>query len=160
MSIPAPSPLGRESGVSNAPRWWPIRNPDFIVGDADNPYLRRWWLIPRNRWVNIYLHQFLRDDDDSALHDHPYCNMSLLLRGSYVEHMPGRSAVRRPWLPVFRRPTSAHRVELIDGAPVWTLFITGPRVREWGFHCPKGWVRWQDFTNPGDKGTIGKGCGE
>ena len=44
------------------------RAPDFIVGaDAEGgPYLRRWWLSPRNRLFNIYLHHFLRDDDDRA----------------------------------------------------------------------------------------------
>ena len=70
------------------------RPPDFVVG-ADNPegaYLNRWYITPwrgwyqhvpemqRTRWQrlamgfarllpNLYLHQFLRDDDDRALHD-------------------------------------------------------------------------------------------
>jgi hypothetical protein len=48
------------------------RRPDFIIGGADNPYLLRWWIIPRNRWCNVYLHKILRDDDPRALHDHPW----------------------------------------------------------------------------------------
>lgn len=24
------------------------RKPDFIIGPEDNPYLLRWWLLPRN----------------------------------------------------------------------------------------------------------------
>lgn len=48
------------------------RAPDFLVGGKENPYMKRWWLIPRNKWFNIYLHQFMRDDDDRALHDHPW----------------------------------------------------------------------------------------
>src|SRR5690606_19189993 len=66
---------------------------------------------------------------------------------------------------VCRRARAAHRVELIsamDGsgsAPVITLFITGPRLREWGFWCPGGrWVHWRDFTAPGRSGEIGPGC--
>jgi hypothetical protein len=43
-------------------------------------------------------------------------------------------------------------------APCWTVFITGPIVREWGFHCPKGWVHWREFTDARDSGSIGKGC--
>lgn len=143
-----------------------MRAPDFIVGEPDNPYLRRWWLIPRNRWFNIYLHQFLRSDDDRALHDHPWWNISILLRGSYLEYM---AKGPHPYIPrhrgagavVFRRPLTPHRIELFDGRPVWTLFITGRRVREWGFHCPRGWVHWQDFTDTADgRSTTGKGCGE
>ena len=48
------------------------RHPDFIVGGKDNPYLLRWFVIPRNPVFNIYLHRFLRSDDDRALHDHPW----------------------------------------------------------------------------------------
>ena len=141
------------------------RPPDFIVGDPANPYLRRWWIIPRNRWCNIYLHQFLHSDDDRALHDHPYFNASILLRGSYLEHVQsGATLVRKPWRPwapwrvTFRAAATAHRIELRDQSPVWTLFITGPRIREWGFLCPQGWKHWAAFTKSGEPGQIGPGC--
>ncbi|MGL4575983.1 MAG: hypothetical protein ACRCV9_14455 [Burkholderiaceae bacterium] len=62
------------------------REPDVIIGGKDNPYLLRWHILPRNAFVNLYLHMFLRSDDDRALHDHPWLNASLLLSGSYVEH--------------------------------------------------------------------------
>jgi hypothetical protein len=65
------------------------RDPDFIIGGQANPYLLRWWIIPRNRFFNIYLHRFLRSDDDRALHDHSWCNVSILLDGAYYEYMPG-----------------------------------------------------------------------
>src|SRR5690606_8416676 len=73
------------------------RQPDFIVG-ADNPegpYLERWYLLPRNRVLNVYLHRFLRDDDDRALHDHPWAWLSLLLQGSYVEHTIDAGGIHR-----------------------------------------------------------------
>ena len=64
-------------------------------------------------------------------------------------------------LRVVRSPETAHRLKLMNpGWPAETLFITGPRVREWGFACPKGWVPWQEFVAPSDKGQIGRGCGE
>jgi hypothetical protein len=150
------------------------RPPDFVIERLDgSPYLRRWWIIPRNRWLNIYLHNMLADDDDRALHDHPWLNVSIVLRGGYWEIMPERMKWRGPGAVVFRRPTAAHRIMLdvnfqrvgnvfrrVGKTPAWSLFITGPRTRNWGFHCPQGWVRWEDFTAPGDKGKIGKGCGE
>lgn len=140
------------------------REPDVVIGGREDPYLARWFLIPRNRWFNVYLHHFLRSDDDRALHDHPWWNLSILLRGAYVEHTvrPGGINVRtqrQAGAMKLRRAASAHRIELPDG-PVWTLFVTGPRLRSWGFHCPKGWVHWRRFT-AGPRGeTIGRGCGE
>lgn len=147
--------------------WWrrtaECRPPDFIIGGADDPYLRRWYLIPRNPVFNIYLHHFLRSDDDRALHDHPWWNLSYLLEGSYVEHSIAQGGVnhrsdRKAGDWKFRTATAAHRVELRDHAECWTLFITGPRLRDWGFHCPAGWRPWQEFTKPNASGEIGRGC--
>lgn len=62
------------------------RPPDFIIGGEDRPYLRRWWILPRNRFFNIYVHEFLRSDDDRALHDHPWLWASYIVEGHYNEH--------------------------------------------------------------------------
>lgn len=139
------------------------RKPDFIVGRPDDPYLLRWWLIPRNDWFNIYLHKFMRSDDDRALHDHPSPNLSVLLEGSYVEQTISAGGVHKR--VVYRAgqirgrlPWTAHRIEI--DRPCWTLFITGPRIRVWGFHCERGWVKWTDFVDQSDHGNIGKGCNQ
>jgi len=138
-----------------------MRPPDFIVGPPSDPYLLRWFLIPRNRWFNVYLHKFMRSDDDRALHDHPWWSLSLLLKGQYVNHTPDGSAIRRRFSIMLMNATSPHRVELLDANPVWTLFITGPRVREWGFWCPQGWRHWKEFVSVTDAGNeTGKGCEE
>lgn len=148
------------------------RDPDFVIGTQDDPYMRRWWILPRNRFFNVYLHQLLRDDDDRALHDHPWPSCSIILSGGYVEVMPVRGGdpahgpfLRERRLPgqvTFRGAWAAHRLEVVrDGVTLpysWSLFITGPRLREWGFHCPRGWKRWQDFTRAGSPGEIGPGC--
>jgi len=119
---------------------------DFTILQDDRPYMRRWWVIPRNRWFNVYLHQVLLSDSDRAMHDHPWVNMTLVLDGpGYVEWRPG-GAVRRSFGDVvIRRAAEAHRLELLqddDGQPrsTWTLFITGPRIRKWGFYLPWGWA--------------------
>lgn len=141
------------------------RAPDFIIGGTERPYLMRWWLVPRNPGINVYLHYFLRSDDDRALHCHPWANCSILLRGTYTEHTIAAGGVHRREIlkagdvRLRRSGRMAHRVELHDG-PCWTLFITGPRYREWGFHCERGWVHWKKFTAADDKGAIGPGCGE
>jgi hypothetical protein len=141
------------------------RKPDFVVGgDESPPYLLRWFLIPRNRIFNIYLHEFHRSDADFALHDHPWANISWLLSNEYTEHTIAAGGVhhreiRKVGDVVFRRATAAHRIELHAGV-CRSLFITGPKLRTWGFHCPKGWVPWRQFVDSSDSGRIGKGCDE
>lgn len=158
------------------------RTPDFVVGLRTDPYLLRWWLIPRNPIFNVYLHCFMRSDDDRALHDHPWYSLSLALDGRMIEHTdePHRGRVLSVIEPGdwrWRAPEFAHRLELPahqvmvprpgggtqlvneSPRPAWTLFFTGPRLREWGFHCQRGWVHWEKFTEtvPGHSIT-GRGC--
>lgn len=137
------------------------RQPDFVIGGTDRPYLHRWFVVPRNPVFNIYLHNFIRSDDDRALHDHPWLNCSIILDGAYVEHTiaPGginKRVTRKAGDIVFRRATAAHRIEI--NVPSWSLFITGPVIREWGFHCPNGWRAWRQFVAERDSGQIGRGC--
>lgn len=145
--------------------------PDLIIGDR---YLLRWYVLPRNKWLNVYLHNILQDDEDRALHDHPWNSVSFMLKGSLREVYFNRQTLAahpmqnvNPYLsrnlrpsfkPVFRSAWYAHRLEVIK--PTWTLFITGRRVRDWGFHCPDRWVLWQEFVDPSDTGKVGRGCGE
>jgi hypothetical protein len=152
---------------------WCVLGPvHFTIGEASRPYMLRWWVIPRNRFFNIYLHRIERSDDDRALHDHPWLNCSIVLRGGYREVMPEhapsvswpvppqRNVWRGPGSIVLRRPSAAHRLEVADGRACWSLFITGPNVRDWGFWCPRGWKKWTDFVDMTNPGAIGPGCGE
>lgn len=147
------------------------RVPDFIIGGEADPYMRRWWLVRRNRLANVYLHNMLRDDDDRALHDHPWPNVSIILRGGYTEIVPAfplhwergdrrtNAISRRAGEVIVRGARSPHRLALIDGEPCWSLFLTGPRLRAWGFWCEHGWRHWREFTDPATAGaTIGRGC--
>lgn len=128
-------------------------------------YLERWHLVPRNRFINVYLHKFSGSDDDRALHDHPWASLSFLLKGKLrevypviingMEFHPQRMIPR--FKPVFRSASYAHRLE-IGREPAWTLFITGPKVREWGFLCASGWRHWT-LMSTSDGKPIG-GCDE
>ena len=144
------------------------RTPDVrIPGDPDiPPYMLRWWAIRRNAFFNIYVHIIRRSDDDTALHDHPWWNFSIVLEGEYTEHLIREGGVhtKKRYGPgaVRFRPSGAfaHRLELdryrdgfgfgMDGEerPVFTIFITGPVLRRWGFHHPLRWVdayEWDEF---------------
>ena len=136
-----------------------LGEPDFVIGPKDDPYLHRWWITPRTGKGAVYLHEMFKPDDDRALHDHPWESLSICLSGGMTEYMTnGESREVSKGDIIWRGSTYAHRL----GQPkpnTRTLFITGERMRTWGFHCPKGWVRWRDFVaeNPGE---IGRGCGE
>ena len=84
---------------------------------------------------------------------------------------------RKPGSVTFRRATATHRLELPRVKPssvgktefvvqgfrssgCWSLFLTGPKIRTWGFHCPKGFVPWYDFVARDNAGEVGPGCGE
>lgn len=134
-----------------------MRPPDFVVHNAFGPYLNRWHLIPRNRWLNVYLHRFDGSDEDRALHDHPWASLSLMLKGALIEVTHNDRKLIRAGALRLRGPKFAHRLEHV-GITTWTLFITGPRVRDWGFHCPNGWKHWRDFTDARDTGKVGRGC--
>jgi hypothetical protein len=136
------------------------RQPDTVIGTN---YLLRWYVIPRNPILNIYLHRFLGTDSGKDVHDHPWINVSWILKGIYHEYVPvyGRrdpyvrhtKFIMGPLLKykqrmegdiVFRWPRQTH----IQVIPAWysgvtdTLFITGPKFRKWGFWTAEGWVHW------------------
>lgn len=143
------------------------REPDVVIGLYDNPYVLRWHLIPRNRFFNVYLHLFLRGDEDDALHDHRADNISWILDVGYCEELRRGVRLRKPGRVYARFAGTPHRVHLwqtLDGRdfpfahiPAVTIFITGPHRRNWGFHCPKGWQPWQKIVGTGHYGAR-PGC--
>jgi len=144
--------------------WWnqiaQSKEPDLLIGDPKNPYLRRWYMVPRNENANVYLHEFLRDDDDRALHDHPWDSFSTLLEGALLE-VDAKNPKGKLILSGDIRNRSAdyaHRLVVVQKG--FSLFCTGPKIREWGFHCPQGFVPWTEFVNMENPGEVGRGCGE
>ncbi len=138
------------------------------IGGESDPYLRRWFITPRGDGPACYLHQFLRDDDDRALHDHPWASCGIILKGGYIEQLPTGAVERQVGDVIVREPEHRHRVVLHRDAegnpiPAWTLFLVGPRAREWGFWCPghgdgERFVHWRDFTAGEHGEVVGKGC--
>lgn len=125
------------------------------------PLLVRYRLIS-TPWGGVYLHHLLRSDADRHLHDHPWAFWSLILWRGYLEVEPAlgqgspgifvsghtselaRQTRRRPLALVRHRARDRH--QLILERPAWSLIWVGPRVREWGFHTERGWVRWQEYA--------------
>lgn len=110
------------------------------IGDE---YMTRYFIIPRNRFFNIYIHRFIGDDKRIDLHDHPWHFASVLLSGGLMETYltdTGWYATRklRRFRPRLYRATYKHRFSLpVDQHSATTIVITGPRFRDWGFYRDK-----------------------
>ena len=157
------------------------RKPDFVIAPNGTPAMNRWHLIPRNRFLSIYLHNLVQDDPQD-LHDHRSWNISIVLRGGYWETMPMyrplmpeyaldvfQTNLKRKWRGpgsvIVRRATDAHRLELeryygaVAGskpASSWSIFITGPTWRTWGFWLKSGWVPYNEYVTVKDGVSVGK----
>ena len=139
-----------------------LRPPDLVIAPDGEPYLYRWYVLPRRKVkANIYLHLQVGSDPERPLHDHPWDNTSVILAGGYMElltdmpgKLPARRYMRREGDVVYRKATTAHRLFL----PSWnrytmTLFTTGPVVRQWGYWTDEGWVDEHDLTKTLADGT-------
>jgi hypothetical protein len=130
-----------------------------IVMDRVNnePYLERYYVFLKDRGVfpfNVFLHKFLKSDPDD-LHDHPWPYATLILKGGYWEWMPkfddtgNKISEYKVWRgPGHFRISSAksfHRVELEPGVTAWSLFMPGPKQREWGFLSKGVWIQWEKY---------------
>ena len=156
-----------------------MRCADVVIPSGDHPYMYRWQpmrdyfahsddlakidkladlIALPFRPANVYIHRFARSDDDRALHDHPWPWASVVLQGCYDEHVPinpddAAGATRRQHrargsYAICQGGASPHRIELRKTQPL-TLFITGAKYREWGFHCSTGWRHHKHFMNHG-----------
>lgn len=126
-----------------------------ITGGDGTPYLIRYTLL-KTRWGAVYLHKFLRSDEDRCLHDHPWPFISLILKGGYVEETPEGCRFYPPGSVLFRPAQWKHRVHLYyaGGKLVqpWTLVVRGKKKREWGFWTVDGWKPWKYFLDRKNEG--------
>jgi len=104
------------------------------------------WVLASWRERKLVLHQFIRGDHrEQGVHDHPWACTSLVVKGSYVEHVAApagqalRVSVRSAGSLQSNPPGYRHIVTLVNGKAdgtsghCWTVALLGPRVRAWGF---------------------------
>lgn len=131
------------------------KKPDFVItAKADTPYMFRWWVIPRNRWFNIYLHKVVANDE-RHYHDHPWNSLGFILEGSFMEYIPYHQPKDRKLLDdafrcnlleqgmfQYRDTNYSHYLIQFSTIPVWSLFFTGKKRTVWGFYHPvtRKWI--------------------
>jgi hypothetical protein len=124
---------------------------------SDKPYLERYYLFLKDRDrfpFNVFLHKFLKGDPDDV-HDHPWPYATLILKGGYYEWLPqfdskgNKIAEMCVWRGPgsFRvcRANSYHRIELDPSVTAWTLFMPGPKKRDWGFLVNNKWIQHEQY---------------
>jgi hypothetical protein len=120
-------------------------------------YLTRYYLFLKERTkcpFNIFLHRFHKSDDE-VFHDHPWPFATLILQGGYWEWRPQfnqqgeKIGEVAKWCGPgsFRtaKATTYHRIELDPAVTCWTLFMPGPKQRDWGFLVRNVWVQWEQY---------------
>lgn len=110
------------------------------IRDESGVYLARYTIAERPGGGFVYLHHFHNSDRTHELHSHPWGGHSLILLGGYSEERRlGRThAIRRqafgPGAENEIEPDTFHRIDLLDPAGSWSLFVTTPYQRgSWGF---------------------------
>lgn len=101
-------------------------------------YVRRWYV--ETPVGSIRIHHWLHSDDARALHDHTWWFWTFVLWGGYIDRTAnGDERMKAPKM-AFRPANHAHTVQ-VDRGGCWTLLITGPQVRKWGFWVGKKWKK-------------------
>lgn len=124
---------------------------------SDEPYLERYYLFLRDRQqfpFNVFLHKFLKGDPDDV-HDHPWPYVTVILKGGYYEWVPefdsqgNRISETRYWRGPghirLSRSASYHRIELKSNITAWTLFMPGPKKKDWGFLVDNRWIQHEQY---------------
>lgn len=126
------------------------------IGRPECPYLKR-WVLQFGRF-SIRLHHWRASDDARALHDHPWWFLTLVLKGGYRDiSAPNprdwdwennlwatHTQHLRPGSIRFRPALHTHTVQ-VDPGGCWTLLLTGPHSRDWGFWVDRQWKRMRRY---------------
>lgn len=117
-------------------------------------YLRRWRI--EAPLFSIRLHHWLHSDDTRSFHDHPWGFYTIILKGKYHDCSPADPNkipfMKTNWdgstypYPIVMelmtpgkvryRPAHHKHYVLVEPPGCWTILITGPKIRRWGF-----WVK-------------------
>lgn len=123
------------------------------IGPPECPLMIRWCAL--TKIGSLRLHHFLRSDMERDAHDHPWWFVTLILKGGYTDYRLcddclgisgegsgpfgycetcyGIGHLRdrlRPGSIRFRSATHRHWVHTENS---WSLVLTGPVSRQWGF---------------------------
>jgi hypothetical protein len=134
-----------------------------IISGEGKVHFRRYRIL-ETPWFSLYIHNILESDLDLHMHDHPWDFVSVMLSGGYLEYTE-KNPEGNYFLPIdfntWDIPSlyinahvaeDLHKIKLIDGKPVWSIFLCGPRRREFGYGVNGKWIHnkeYREFKNTG-----------
>tara|TARA_Y100000768_G_C23950045_1_gene669659 strand:- start:660 stop:1382 length:723 start_codon:yes stop_codon:yes gene_type:complete len=141
-----------ENRIKNRKKTW-----RRLIYDRANkePYLIRYYLLFTNREkfpFNVFIHKFMKGDDDEDPHDHPWGFFHIILSGGYWEEVPVNNTTDinkrfdNGFCKIWRRAgywnivnsDYTHRIDLKENnTKPWTLFIPLNKNNIWGFWVKK-----------------------
>lgn len=117
------------------------------IGLDECPYMRR-WVFDFGAFA-IRLHRWQASDDARAWHDHAWWFFTCVLWGSYTDVSWEGDDTLTAGSIRFRGAHHQHTVQILKPG-TWTLLVTGPVKRRWGFWVKdKLWKRDRYFANNG-----------
>lgn len=138
--------IGLSLALFGAWIFWAFGEPYLeLRGHKEGLYLRRWCLFTCP-WGRVYLHNLIGPDPDRDPHNHPWNARVLVLRGSYVQYIvTGPNQVRSQHIR-WTNTLGAGYHRIISVRPnTWTLTLTGPVVRSWGFLRNTVHIHWKIY---------------
>lgn len=122
--------------------------------DVDSEYITRLHML-KTRWWAICVHWLNKPDPEPFDHDHPVSFLSIILRGGYTENRNGQVRKHRWFNFVRATQDDRHTITHVEPNTV-TLCFMGPKIREWGYTTPTGWIMWKDYftAQRASKGTT------
>lgn len=137
------------------------------IGRPECPYLHRW--VAQFGKFSVRVHHWMGSDDPRHFHDHQWWFLTLVLKGGYTDisspnpeagvtsiaweqsDEPGAVQLATkhheklsPGSVRFRPALHTHTVQ-VDPGGCWTLMITGPPRRDWGFWVNGIWKRQRKY---------------
>jgi hypothetical protein len=152
-------------------RYWLVpykmEGSETAIGCGKVSFLKRpiAWVL-QSLGIAVRVHKILRSDIGRDFHNHPWNFVSVILMSNYYEVTPNYDKNNfyvgelETYCPqgsiLFRNDSQMHRLKLADKTvvgnchtqflPVWTLFITGPKKRKWGFLThPSNIISYKDY---------------
>lgn len=155
----------REAGESGRPKYIEVaerieqEGKKRIIEDRETsePYLERYYYMNFRPFARLVIHKFMRSDMD-GLHDHPWAFENFILSGGYWEHTKAGKFWRGAGYHGRATANYFHRVELDPekaGGDTWTLFMMGPKEKDWGFLDDNDiWVQWETYLANKKKSNV------
>ena len=103
---------------------------------ASGHYLKRW--VFDFDLFSVRIHHWLGSDDQRHMHDHPWNFVTIVLKGCYLD-ISEKSEVLSAGNIRYRKAEHKHSVYVSN--PCWTLLLTGPEKRKFGFWVGNKFVK-------------------